>query len=646
MLRLTILLLLLVNSSPLRGEVRLPRLISDGIILQRDAKIRIWGWASVDETVTLIFKQKSYSARANDKGEWVISLPAQPAGGPFEMTFKAWNEIVLHDILFGDVWICSGQSNMEQVFSRLKDKYPEVVAQSRNSYIRQFIVPTAHAFEGPRNDLSAGTWESASPETLMRFTAVGYFFAKELYDRHRTPIGLIRSAAGGTPVEAWISEGAVKSFPHHAQEVKKFQRSGFRDSIRSAESATTKTWYDEIRRNDKGLNEIPRWNSIAYDASRWPSMIVPGYWEEQGLPGVNGVVWFRKEIDLPSTFADKPVRLQLGNIVDCDSVFVNGVFSGTTGYQYPPRKYDLPAGLLKTGRNVIVVRIINTTGKGGFYKEKPYLLKAGNDTINLSGEWSYNVGVKSDPLASSTFFNGKPTVLFNAMISPLLNVSIKGVIWYQGESNTDRAEEYKKTFPLLIADWREKWKQGDFPFLYVQLANYLPAKDVPGESDWAELREAQFETLNTSNTAMVVTYDIGEWNDIHPYNKKDVGQRLALAAERLAYKKRRVVYSGPVYRSMKSQGSKIILTFDHTGSGLVARGGRELKHFSIAGPDGKFMWARATIVGNTVVVSSDRVATPVAVRYAWADNPEGANLYNAEGLPASPFRTDAFKTGN
>ncbi|HEY3401834.1 MAG TPA: sialate O-acetylesterase, partial [Ohtaekwangia sp.] len=635
---------LMVCCITVSGQIKLPRLISDGIVLQRDSKLNIWGWASPGESVNLTFNGNTLATLADDKGNWKIVLPAQAAGGPFEMTLKGKNEIVVHNILIGDVWICSGQSNMEQVFSRLKDKYPQVIANSANTNIRQFIVPTRYAFDGPQQDIPGGTWESASPETMVRFTAVGYFFAKDLYDKYKVPIGLIRSAAGGTPAEAWISQEAVKSFPQHEAVAKKFSNTSYTDSLRTAEGTSNKAWYNAIRKEDKGLNETPRWYETQYDASSWSVMNVPGYWSEQGLPGVNGVVWFRKEVELPSSFESRPVRLQLGNVVDCDSVYVNGVFSGTTGYQYPPRKYDLPAGVFKAGKNVIVVRVINTTGKGGFYKGKPYILKAENDTINLAGEWKYQVGVKQEALQPGTFYNGKPTGLFNAMIAPLLQTSIKGVIWYQGESNASRAAEYKTLFPAMITNWREKWKQGNFPFLYVQLANYLPAKDQPSESEWAELREAQLQTLKLPNTAMAVAIDVGEWNDIHPLNKEDVGKRLALAAEKLAYQDKKVVYSGPLYRSIKIKGNHIVVSFDHVGGGLTAKGGKDLKYFSIAGADKKFVWASAKIVGNTVVVWSDAIKQPVAVRYAWADNPEGANLYNKEGLPASPFRTDNFDT--
>jgi sialate O-acetylesterase len=284
--------------------------------------------------------------------------------------------------------------------------------------------------------------------------------------------------------------------------------------------------------------------------------------------------------------------------------------------------------------------VISNIGKGGFVPDKPYELIAGGKTIDLKGEWQYKLGAQMEPLAGQTFIRWKPLGLYNAMINPLLNFQIKGVIWYQGESNASRAVEYKALFPALIEDWRIHWKSGDLPFLFVQLPNFMEPKNQPGESDWALLREAQFKALSLPNTAMAVAIDIGEWNDIHPLNKKDVGKRLALAAQKVAYGNDKVVYSGPIYQSMKIDGSKVILTFKNMGSSLIAKGGGELKYFAISGADKHFVWAQAKIINDEVIVWSDQVVNPVAVRYAWADNPEGANLYNKEGLPASPFRTD------
>jgi sialate O-acetylesterase len=338
--------------------------------------------------------------------------------------------------------------------------------------------------------------------------------------------------------------------------------------------------------------------------------------------------------------AGKPARLLLGRIVDADSVFVNNQFVGTTSYQYPPRRYNIPAGLLKEGENTIVVRVISNAGTGGFVPDKPYEIIAGNEKIDLKGTWLYKVGATMEPMGSQTFVRWKPGGLYNAMIHPLHNFSIKGAIWYQGESNSSRASEYKNLFTVMITDWRKHWNRGNCSFIFVQLPNYMEVKEQPGESDWAMLREAQLKTLSLPNTGMAVAIDLGEWNDIHPLRKAEVGYRLSLEARRIAYGEKNLVSRSPIFKSIKIEGNKAILTFENTGSGLIAKDNKPLKGFSIVGSDGKFVWAEATIQNNRVIVSSPQVKNPVAVRYAWADNPEGVNLYNREGLPASPFRTD------
>jgi sialate O-acetylesterase len=622
------------------SQVRLPRLVSDSMILQRDTRFNVWGWASPGEKVVIDFNQKKFSTAAGNDGKWSVTMPSMKAGGPYDMQINASNNITLKGILIGDVWVCSGQSNMELSLERVKDKYPAVIAAATNPHIRQFIVSTRAEFNTPLEDLAAGKWETANPQSILRFTAIGYFFAKELYERYKIPIGLIRSAVGGSPVEAWLSEDALQQFPHHLEKTKRFQAKGYVDSIRRSEGMASAAWYNNIWTSDKGMHEEKKWYDATYDASSWGTFQVPGFWNEQGLPRT-GVVWFRKEIDVPASMTGMPARLFLGNMIDRDSVYVNGMFSGTTGYQYPPRKYDLPAGVLKPGKNIIVVRVINGAGQGGFYKDKPYRLTAGGAAIELQGPWQVKLGAASPPHPQGTTFHYQPVSLFNGMISALLPLAFKGVIWYQGESNTSpaAAAEYHTLFSAMINNWRQKWNRGNFPFIYVQLANYLRTTDQPGESNWARVREAQLKTLAVPNTAMAVAIDIGEWNDVHPLNKEDVGKRLSLAARKIAYGDKKVVYSGPVYKEMKVKDGRVILSFTNTGSGLMAKG-NELKYFAIAGADKKFAWAKAKIEGNKVIVWSEQVTDPVAVRYGWADNPDGANLYNKEGLPASPFRTD------
>ncbi len=612
------------------------------MVLQRETAVRIWGWAAPGEKVTVRFAGETQSAVADGDRHWAIQLSPRKAGGPYDMDISGINHIALHNVYVGEVWVCGGQSNMDITMERVKEKYPEVIARADNPYIRQFRVPLHYDFNRPQDDLPSGRWEAATPASLLNFSAVAYFFAKELYERYKIPVGLIVNSVGGAPAESWLSVGALRSFPAAAAEAAKFADSAYIDSIASGERAVSNNWYRNIWQKDKGMHDDKPWYDTAYDASGWPSMPVPGYWADQGLPRVNGVVWYRKEIDVPAAMTGVAAKLFLGRIIDRDSVYVNGVFSGTIGYQYPPRRYDLPPGRLRPGRNIIVVRVINSAGRGGFAPDKPYMLTAADQTIDLKGPWQYRLGMESPPLRESTFFQYKPLGLYNGMVAPLLPYTIRGVIWYQGEANTGRPAEYRSVLTSLIADWRGHWGEGDFPFLYVQLPNFMPAKEQPSESNWAALRESQREVLSVPNTAMAVTIDVGEWNDLHPLDKQDVGHRLGLAAEGVVYGRKNFVYSGPLYQSMKVSGNKARIHFTETSGGLIAKGGGELKGFAIAGADHKFVWAKAVIEGKTVVVWNDQVPNPVVVRYAWADNPRGANLYNkffydTDGLPASPF---------
>jgi sialate O-acetylesterase len=621
-------------------EVRLPALISDGMVLQRETKVKIWGWAEKGEKVRIDFNGKIFTTCTGPGGKWVIVISELKAGGPFSMTIKADNHISLKDIMIGDVWVCSGQSNMELSMDRVKYRYPDLIANSDNNAIRQFVVPDAYDFKQPQDDLKSGHWVSVKPESILDFTAVGFFFAKELFEKYGVPIGLINTSLGGSPAQAWLSEEALSEFPEYLETAKIYKDDTYIKETIEKDNAVSDEWYNHLQQIDEGLKKGEKpWFDTAYDSSKWPTMDIPGYWADHELGPVNGVVWFRKVIHVPASMTGKPAKLWLGRIVDADTTYVNGQIVGSVSYKYPPRIYDIPPSLLKAGLNTITIRVVNNAGRGGFYLDKPYELSTKEETIDLKGPWQYRLGAVMEPLPDKTFIQWKPLGLYNAMIAPLLKYSIKGVIWYQGESNAAKPQEYHKLFSTLITDWRAKWNQGDFPFLYVQLANFMESKDIPCESSWAELREAQLQTLSVPNTAMAVTIDIGEWNDIHPLNKEDVGKRLALAAQKVAYGDEEVVYSGPVYRSMKMEGSKVILSFTNTGSGLIAKGGDELKHFAIAGKDKRFTWAKAKIEGHKVIVWNDDIAAPVAVRYGWADNPEGASLYNKEGLPASPFRT-------
>ncbi|MDR2621477.1 MAG: sialate O-acetylesterase [Dysgonamonadaceae bacterium] len=634
--------LLFLISLSVSAEVKLPKLIGDGMVLQRDIPLKIWGWAAPNETLVVKFNRSDYRTSAGSDGSWEITLPPQPAGGPYSMTIEASNTISINNILIGDVWVCSGQSNMELQMSRVAPAYKPEIALAGNPEIRHFEVPQVYNFKEPQKDLQYGKWVEATPQTVLNFSAAAYFFAKELYDRYQVPIGLINSSLGGSPAESWISEDSLKRYPGYYKEAQLFKDDNLIRRILSNDKNRIETWYNAVYQKDKGNKPPEPWYAEKLNTSDWLTMDIPGYWPMENDRPVNGVMWFRRNFDIPAGMiehaASPPATLVLGSIVDADSVYINGTFVGTTSYQYPPRRYAVPAGLLKAQNNSISIRIINSSGRGGFVFDKFYGLEFENgQKADLSGAWHYKLGARTESLAGETFIRWKPLGLYNAMIAPLLNYPIKGVIWYQGESNTSKALEYRELFPTLIRDWRSKWNQGDFPFLFVQLANFMKTQEQPSESDWALLRESQLKSLSVPNTGMAVAIDIGEWNDIHPLNKQDVGKRLALAARKLAYGEENVVYSGPVYESMETKDGKIILSFSHTGSGLMAKGGK-LNAFAIAGEDNQFVWADAVIENDRVVVRSEKVKNPVAVRYAWADNPGNANLYNKEGLPASPFR--------
>jgi len=626
---------------PAPAQVRLPRLVSDGMVLQRQAQIRIWGWAAPNEKVTVHFLGKGYNTTTAPDGTWSIQLPKLSAGGPYEMEIQGSNTITIRDILVGDVWVCSGQSNMEFQMSSSSSLYKTDIANAGNKFIRHFTVPKRYTFSGPQADLPSGSWQSPDPNSVLRFSAVAYYFAKDLYERYQVPIGLINATLGGSRTESWMSADALKPFPNLFEEYTRYTDSTYIKQVESEDRRRIAAWNELARTRDNGYKESRvTWRDADLDVAGWEETTMPGRWADGAWGAINGVVWYRKEIDVPASMTGKAARLLLGNIVDADSAFVNGTFVGAVGNMYVPRVYALPPALLKPGKNTIAVRVVNNTGKGGFIPEKKYALTAGEETIDLTGKWKYRLGVKMEPLVGPTFIMWKPGGLYNGMIAPLLPYTIKGAIWYQGESNVGRAVEHRTLFPALIRNWRDKWQLGDFPFLYVQLPNFNEAQALPAESSWAMFRESQTMTLSQPNTGMAVAIDVGEWNDIHPLNKKDVGIRLARVAAHQVYGERKITYTGPMYRSMKIKGHKIILSFTQAGGGLKTKDGGPLKEFAIAGPDHKFVWANAVIRKNTVEVWSDDIANPAAVRYAWADNPAQANLVNTEGLPASPFRTD------
>ncbi|ANI89617.1 9-O-acetylesterase [Arachidicoccus ginsenosidimutans] len=624
------------------AQLKLPALVSDSMILQRDQPVKIWGWNLNGKEVTVSFNNKVYKAKPDSNKKWLVTLAATKAGGPYTMKISTANDTVeIKNILFGDVWLCSGQSNMEFAMSRLIEKEAKDIAASANTNIREFHVNRQYSFTVKNN--VTGKWKQANPANILRFSAAAYYMAKNLYEKYKIPIGIIHSSWGGTPAEAWTSVEGLKEFSYYIKRYNYFKDTANFNAAVKKDKEIKDNWYKKVRDNDSGfLSNGTTYANPAYDADKWKTLQVPSFWETQGLANVDGVVWARKDVFLSREQTQHKAVLDVGMIDDEDTTYFNGVKVGSSPNKYVPRRYTVPASLLRTGKNVIVVRIIDRNGYGGFIKDNPYRLTVGGKDISLEGAWKYAIGDSVAPLPSETFtvMPYQPAVLFNGMIAPLIPYTIKGFAWYQGEANSGKAAEYAKLLPALINDWRNRWQQGNLPFLIVQLANYMAVQTQPSEGGWAWIRESQLKVSQTvPNTALAVAVDIGETNTVHPLNKKEVGKRLALAAEKIAYHENTVVYSGPIYKSMKVEGNKIIVSFTNVGSGLIAKDG-ELKRFAVAGADKKFVWAKAKIENNKVIVWNDTISNPVAVRYAWANNPMGCNLYNKEGLPASPFRTD------
>lgn len=629
----------LIMTCSISAQITLPQIIRDSMILQRDSKINIWGWASKGEKVSVRFNGKTYRTKTGDDGKWKLKLSQMKAGGPYTMDISGKNKITLYDILIGDVWFCAGQSNMVHQMKLHAVLYGDEIANANYSEIRQFWVPNTTNLQCPQSELQSGSWKSANPNDVKEFSAVAYFFAKALYEKYHVPIGIINASWGGIPIESMMSEESLQSFPDILKTIEKNKDTAYVNSVNRKAFAAAKN----IKRpEDKGITE--KWFSPSYQPKEWHRIAIPGYWEDEGAKGLNGVVWYCREINVPASMTHVAAKVFLGRIVDADELYINGIKVGSTGYMYPQRRYAIPDGVLKPGKNLFVIRVTNNFGKGGFVPDKPYQLIAGNDTIDLTGYWQYKVGMLNVPhrggfAGFNIALQNQPTALYNSMIAPLTDYTIKGFVWYQGESNTGNPQEYAKLQPTMITDWRNKWNEGELPFLFVQLPGFGDYNYLPSESQWALFREAQAQSLSVPNTAMAVAIDVGEWNDIHPDRKKPVGDRLALASEKIAYGEN-IVYSGPVYQSSVIDGNKIIISFTQAGTGLTTNDGESPAEFAIAGEDKKFVWADARINGNKIIVSSEEVPNPKYVRYAWADAPVNPNLINKKGLPAAPFRTD------
>lgn len=649
--RILLLNILLFFASQVISQVVFPAIFSDNMVLQQKSDVPIWGSAKPNKNIKIVtsWDKAAYNVKSDEAGKWKVIVKTPSAGGPYEISFTERKMIKLKNIMIGEVWICSGQSNMEMALAgwgRINN-YEQEIADADYPNIRLIQVKkTTSSY--PLDDVSLDTdgWVNCSPATIADFSATAYFFGRELFINLNIPIGLIHTSWGGTVAEAWTSAQSLSLMPDFDENLKIIKELP-KDKIEQAKQIEMKReeWNRNLEKKDIGyVNGVAIAAKSDLNESDWSDAEIPGLWERDYLPAFDGFVWYRKTIEIPSEWERKELTLSLGMIDDNDITFFNGNKIGTTDGFLSGRNYTIPANLVKKGKATIAVRVMDTGGDGGFHGESKniFIAQKGKEStkIDLAGIWKYkksvnlkDAGVYPQPVTDNPNY---PTSLFNAMIAPIVPYALKGAIWYQGESNSSRANQYRTLFPLMINDWRTKWNQ-DFPFYFVQLANFMKRKDTPSESEWAELREAQLNTLHLSNTGMAVSIDIGDADDIHPKNKQDVGKRLAYSALENTYKKN-IVGSGPIYKTYVIEGNKIRIKFEKNFSNLKIKG-TELKGFSIAGPDRVFHWANAKIEGNDIIVSSSEVEFPVAVRYAWADNPE-CNLYNESGLPASPFRTD------
>jgi len=628
----------LIYSTLMCANIKMPLLFSDGMVLQRNKEISVWGFADPNEKVAVHFNRQIVKTQADKNGKWTLNLNAEKAGGPFELIIIGNNKITIKNVLVGEVWICSGQSNMEFQVSKTVNAEKEI-ADSNYPMIRHFGV--AQDLSGtPKDDLKAGKWEVSNKETVGNFTAAGFYFAKKLYAELKIPIGIINTSWGGTNVETWTSREAFQNsdeFKSMIADVPTVDMEAILESYKKSVLGNLK----KVQGFDVTMDNENQFKEFSFDDKNWPEIKAPSLWENQQIGNIDGIVWMRKTITLSAEQAKKEAVLHLSKVDDEDVTYVNGVQVGTNNIWEAKREYKIPAGILKEGKNVIAVRISDYSGGGGIYGEASDLkIQFKDNTIPLEGLWKFNVV----QVKISVSPNSYPSLLYNAMVNPLVPYAIQGVLWYQGEANVWRAQQYKKAFPLMINDWRNKFNQGDFPFYFVQLSTFDEFKgNSKVGSRWAELREAQSETLKLKNTGMAVTTDIGNAKDIHPTNKQDVGLRLAAIALNNVYGKKQI-YSGPTFKSQEIKGNQIILTFDNIGSGLsTPDNSQNVKGFEIAGADKVFHSAKAIIKDNKIIVSSENVPNPIAVHYGWADDDTEINLFNKEKFPASPFRTDNWE---
>lgn len=637
MKKFNLLLILIACTSTVSAKVTLPKIFSDNMVLQRNAQIPIWGWANPNEKIVIKFHNQIKNTTADSKGNWMLKLDAEKEGGPFQFNISGENVIQISNVLVGEVWLCSGQSNMEWPVQYSLNAEEEIKT-ANNSFIRHIKVEkTINSL--PQNDISNGKWNVCDSTTAGDFSAVAYFFAKNLYNELKVPIGIINSSWGGSNIETWISREGFESSDEFKEMIAKMPKISL-DSLNNFKTIPIIKKIEAIQKVKLNSFDETAFKDNYFDDSKLPTLYQPKVWEEQSLGEFDGVVWIRKTIELTEEESKTQAEIYLSAIDDEDITFINGIKAGSMNIWNAERKYKIPAGILRAGKNVVVIKIIDGGGGGGIFGNPENVkLMLGNQTKSLAGDWKFQV--ESIKLGSNQ--NEFPSLCYNSMINPLIPYAFKGVLWYQGESNVDRAFQYKKAFPLLIQDWRKKWSN-EFPFYYVQLATYETIGNSNEGSAWAELREAQTMTLSVPKTGMAVTTDIGNPADIHPINKEPLGKRLADLALNNDYNTLRICNS-PKYKSLAIKNNQAIITFDNAHSTLTAKDNNgEVKGFEVAGSNKIFYPAKGIIKNNKVIIESSEVPEPVAVRFGWKGDDSECNLFNAQGLPAVPFRTDDWKS--
>lgn len=641
--KLTLFALCLANL--IQAKVTLPAFFTDNMVIQQNSTLTLTGKSKPGKQVTAkaSWDNQKFKTKSATDGSFKIEIPTPVAGGPHTLTISDGETLTLKNILAGEVWFCSGQSNMEMPVAGWGKvmNYEQEVAEATYPSIRLLQVKKTTALT-PMDDveMNMGGWQECSSATVPEFSAIAYFYARELWKELNVPIGVIDCTWGGTPAEAWTSLGTLKQVTGFQNEAAKMESLGFdKERIVAAYRQEMKEWQELFAAKDAGLNNgIPQWTASLQTGNAWKTMELPGYWENKELDGMDGIVWFQREIDIPASWEGKEVTLHLGMIDDEDITYFNGK-EIARGYGYAtPRQYTVPSERVKAGKGIITVRVSDFGGEGGIHGEmKDMFAEVNGQKISLAGSWNYRIGMtlgELPPAPMSPESSSYPSVLYNAMVNPFIQFPIKGVIWYQGEANVGREKQYTQLFQALIGDWRKQWK-ADFPFYFVQLANFQKPQEVQPDSQWAALREAQAEALHVDHTGMVVAIDLGVAHDIHPKNKQEVAKRFATLS--LADTYQRGEYQSPAYLTHRVSGNRLTLTFN---TEIHARD-KAIKGFIIAGPDGVFHPATATLTGKTsIVLESPEVAIPVAARYNWADCPDG-NIYGTvSNLPAIPFRTD------